>query len=187
MAFWLRSIAVTLGWFLCVGGAAAGLPWLGPAFVFAWLTTDFICTGYRFNTIGFYFSAAIVGYLADSGLTLTGFLSFPDMAQLGSPSPLWMVALWVNLAAGLNGPLRFITRSLFLSVLVGVVGGPLSYAAGVGMGALFFPGGMLQSIPAVAILWAIALPLLVTIQHDWQTGFDLKRRPLAEKPSENQK
>lgn len=78
-------------------------------------------------------------------------------------SPAWMVALWVNFACTLHASLRWLLGRPLLAALLGALGGPLSYAAGARLGALSLGGDATGSLVAVAIEWAVALPLLTLL------------------------
>jgi len=103
--------------------------------------------------------AAVLGYVADSTLALSGLLAFPPGARLGAPSPVWMVALWMNFAATLGVSLKWLQSRPFIGTLLGAVGGPLAYWAGQDLGALRIAGW--PGLAAVAAVWAAATPLLL--------------------------
>jgi hypothetical protein len=105
--------------------------------------------------------AALLGYLGDSTLVLTGVLSFPPHAALGWPSALWMVALWVNLALTVDSSMAWLRGRYVVAVLFGALGGPLAYAAGVRVGAAVIGPSAAVGLTAVAVVWAVAMPALL--------------------------
>ncbi|MHC4217118.1 MAG: DUF2878 domain-containing protein [Planctomycetota bacterium] len=109
------------------------------------------------------FFAATFGYLMDSLLVLAGVIEFPHQARLGLPSTLWMVALWINLATTLNASLGWLRGRYVLGAVMGLVAGPLSYFAGVRLGAISFglPTGI--SLAVIAVEWALSMPALLVI------------------------
>jgi hypothetical protein len=163
-----RLVAFYVCWFACVGGAARGVPWLGPlavaAYVGMYLRT--IPSGLARTRHAWLLGlAGVVGYAADSVLVLTGVLTFPPHAVLGWPSTVWMVALWVLQAAVLGGVLSWMQKRLTLAAIVGAVGGPLAYLAGGRMGAAVLGPTQAVALAAIAAEWALAMPLLVWLDQ----------------------
>lgn len=103
--------------------------------------------------------AATIGYLFDSLQVLIGVMAFPVHVALGWPSPIWMIALWINLAATLNLSLKWLQGKLLLAAILGAIGGPATYYAGSRLGAVELFGPV--SLLALSLQWVIAMPLLV--------------------------
>jgi len=161
-------VAFYVCWFACVGGAARGLPWLGPlavaAYVIAYLRT--IPSGVaRMRHAWLLGLAGVVGYAADSILVLTGVVTFPPHAVLGWPSTVWMVALWVLQAAVLGGVMSWLQGRFALAAIVGAIGGPLAYLAGERMGAAVLGPTQAVALAVIAAEWALAMPLLVWLDQ----------------------
>jgi hypothetical protein len=160
-------VAFYLCWYACVGGAARGLPWLGPLAVAAYAVPylrTFSSGRARTRQVRLLALAGVVGYLADSVLVLTGVLTFPPHAVLGWPSTVWMVALWVLQAAVLGGLMSWMQGRFALAALAGAVGGPLAYLAGERMGAAVLGPTHAVAFAVVAAEWAMAMPLLVWME-----------------------
>ena len=160
-------VAFQVCWFACVGGAARGLPWLGPlavaAYVSVYLRT--IPSGAARTRQAWLLGAAgAVGYAADSVLVLSGVLTFPPHAVLGGPSTAWMVALWVLQAAILGGVMSWMRGRFILAAVAGAVGGPLAYLAGERMGAAVLGPTTPVALAAVGGEWALAMPLLLWLE-----------------------
>ena len=152
-----------LGWFACVLSAARGLPWVGVAFVVLWIAVHLALRPplARRREAALLALAGVVGYLSDSALVLAGIMSFPEPARLLGPSPLWMVALWLNFAATLNHAMRWLGRSLPLACALGALGGPMAYLAGERLSAITLPTGSAWASGWIAAQWALATPALV--------------------------
>jgi hypothetical protein len=159
----LNFVSFQAGWFACVFGAAAGQPWLGPAALVVLLGLHFAWPRPRRAEIALLVFAAVFGYAMDSLLVLAGVIEFPPAARLGWPSPVWMVALWVNLATTLNASLSWLRGRYVTAALVGALAGPLSYFAGARLEAIGFglPAGL--SLAAIAAEWAVSTPMLVAV------------------------
>ena len=78
------------------------------------------------------------------------------------PTTLWMIALWVNLAATLRVSLGWLDRRWFAAGLLGALGGPIAYGAGANLGAIEFAQPVV-SLAAIAGQWLVAMPVLVWI------------------------
>ncbi len=107
---------------------------------------------------------ALVGTGVDTTLTALGHLRFhPDAATVGVV-PIWIVSLWFVFATTFNAALRWLHGRPVLALLLGAIGSPLSYRAGMSFDAVMIPGdGLWPSWVAVAIGWGLAMPLLVSL------------------------
>jgi len=74
--------------------------------------------------------------------------------------PLWVVALWVNFAATMHGCLISLRGRYGLLALLGLLGGPASYAVAAGLGGVTMTTA---GYVAVAIEFAVASPLLLWV------------------------
>jgi len=73
------------------------------------------------------------------------------------PAPLWLTALWCSFATLATLSLSAILRRPWLAIMFGVIGGPLSYLAGVRLGAMRFGDNPSTSLIATGILWGLAM------------------------------
>lgn len=160
------------GWFACVLSAAAGNPELGVVSVLAWVCVYVFTTHDYRNELLFIFAALIIGYLFDSALALAGILGFSSQAAtaIGEPSTYWMLALWINLAAGLRSALDWLSGRFVMAAIFGAVLGPVAYLAGEKMGALQLEKPLYLTIPAIALEWGLAMPLLIWISGRLSSG-----------------
>ena len=159
----LNFILFQTAWFITVYSASLGLVWFGPVFSLCWLYTHFILHKNNWKVdLQIVVISAIIGFILDSMMVLSGIFSFSENASFGYPSSIWMVALWVNLALTLNYSLGWLKQKLILSSLFAAVGGPLAYYAGSKFGAINVENDT-HSIIALSVMWAIAMPLLIYI------------------------
>lgn len=152
-----------VGWFGCVGGAAAGLPWVGPVVVAGVVGVHLWVRDDRRSAALLLLAAGAVGLVVDSILVASGALGFPDTTRLvpGFPgTTVWMVALWIGFATTLPGALRSIGRRPIAAAVTGALFGPLGYRAGVAMGAATLGEPAAASLGVIAGAWALALPAL---------------------------
>ncbi len=150
------------GWWACVIGAAEGPVWLGPAAVGAVVGLHLALNGSRRGELALMLFAALLGLMLDGTLAANGLLGFPGEAgPVVGPLPIWMVALWINVAPTLGSSLGWMRRRYLLGALFGLVGGPFTYYAGVRLGALSFAPDNWESFGALAVTWTLAMPALL--------------------------
>ena len=154
-------VAFQAAWLACVLGAARGAPWLGPAFVLAWLVVHLQVMDKIERRVEWRLMivAAALGYGVDTMLLTGGRLVFPPDPQ-AADSPLWMVALWIGFAATLARSLRWLDGRYLLAAGLGLAGGPAAYWAGARLGAVELTAGSVSML-WIAAAWAVALPLLI--------------------------
>ena len=157
----VNLICFQITWLACVQGAAAGRPALGLVVFGLFLALHVRVVRATRHELLLIAAAAVAGYVADSGLVLAGVIRFPSQAVLGTPSALWMVALWANLALTLNASLAWLSRSDGWAAAFGAVGGALSYWAGDRMGAIQLGEPLWRSLLAIGFEWSVAMPGLL--------------------------
>ncbi|MEM7264201.1 MAG: DUF2878 domain-containing protein [Planctomycetota bacterium] len=156
----INLVLFHVGWVACIAGAANGVPWVGVGTVVILVAIHVAQSKRPQLELGLAVFAAALGYGFDSALVLLGAFEFPEPAQLGAPSTVWMAAMWANFATTLTSSLGWMRGRLPLAFVFGLVGGPVSYFGGHKWGAIQLENVI--SIP-VGIEWAIAFPLLVGI------------------------
>lgn len=146
-------------WLATVLGAAAGYPAAGLIALAVWLAVHLArIKNNRLAEVRLIGFAAVYGYVADSVLVLSGVLSFPQHAVLGWPSTLWMAVLWAGFATTLRHSLAWMSASLPLAIIFGLLGGPLAYYAGVRLGALQIENN--YSFLIIALEWGLSMAVL---------------------------
>jgi hypothetical protein len=155
-------VAFQAGWFSCVLGAANGVPWVGPIAVAAAVGLHLALARRPVDELILIAAAVLAGMLFDSLLLASGWLVYPNGEWIPGLAPYWIVCMWALFATTLNVSMRWLRKSLPLALIFGAVGGPLSYAAGARLGGLEMLNAPL-ALTALAIIWALALPLLVLV------------------------
>ncbi len=151
--------SVHVGCLSCVLGAARGMPLLGPIVVLALAALHLFLSRSRVRDLVVLVAAGLLGFALDGAVTSAGVMTFPPGAATEWTAPLWMTALWVNLATSLNLGLRVLQGRYLLALEIGAVGGPLVYGSGASAGALSF--GHAWGPAAIGAEFALALPVLV--------------------------
>jgi len=154
-------IALNVGWFACVLPAIGGMPWVGPISVALLIAIHLYLVPARRRELALIGAVGAFGYVADSIATVLGVFAFPDPAQLGGPSPIWMVALWCNFATAPALALYWLAKRPVLAAACGAIGGPMAYFGGMQLGGMMTPAGTGTMLAVVAVEWAIATPLIM--------------------------
>ena len=157
---WRNAMLFQLGWWACVLGAAHGRPLWGTATAAAIVAVHLWQAPQRWPEARLAGQALLLGLAFESLMAAQGWLSYPHGHWLPGLAPHWLVALWPLLATTLNSSMRWLQPRPWLASALGAVLSPLSYAAGVRLGAASF-NDPTRAMAALAIGWALLMPLLV--------------------------
>lgn len=154
----LNGLLFYLAWAACVGGAALGVVW-GAVFAFlATLGQPFLTPKpWRELTLIFIFGA--FGFAIDSIYLQFGMIQYKMPMGIERAAPPWICTLYGLYATSINNCLRWLRGRLFLASLLGMIGGSLSYRAGVVLGAITFQWEEPLVLAVIAIVWGILTPL----------------------------
>jgi hypothetical protein len=151
------------GWFACVLGAARGVRWLPPIAVAVVVVVHLAVRRQRGREILLLAIAAVFGAAADSALIAARFYQ-PVRWFLPAPATaLWLILMWVNFATTMTGCLAWLQGRRLLGAVLGAVGGPMTYYAGERLNALALARPLSWGLGGIAVLWAIAVPLLAEL------------------------
>jgi hypothetical protein len=157
--FW-NFILFQVGWFACIIGAANEQvlwPVIGTLLYLAihiWRSEN------SKSELKLIFKAVIFGVSADTLIANMGFLYFNDAWPSAYLSPIWMWTLWALVASTVSGSLSWLRGRPLLGMVLGAIAGPMSYEAGIRMGAgSWGPNGQLGGLVLLAVVWGVAMPL----------------------------
>lgn len=142
-----------IGWFACVLGGNS--PWLLLAG--AALLANALWISRSAAEVRLLLTVCLLGTCIDSLLLNAGVFEFK---QPGVLIPFWLMVLWALLAITLNHCLAWTARPVWRAIVLGAIGGPLSYYAGQRLGAVQFPLGLWPTLIGLSALWAGLFPLL---------------------------
>jgi hypothetical protein len=153
-------------WFSCAVGAAQGRSWPG-------ILATVLLVALHLTTASHWKSAALtvlaagaLGFFAETLLVVTGLVRYSASWPTPMLAPAWIVALWLAFGATLEPTRRLLgPNALVTAIFLGSVLGPLSYFAGERLGALALAPPPWLSYLAVAMIWALALPALMTVER----------------------
>ncbi len=152
-------VAFQLGWFACVLGGAWNYPFAGAGIALVILAWHLSTARDRPAELKLILCAGVIGWLWDTALLQTGWVSFNDGALFPGTAPVWMVTLWMLFATTFNVSMAWIKSKLVVATVLGAIGGPVAYLGGARLGAMQFHDQM-PALVALAIGWASATPLL---------------------------
>jgi hypothetical protein len=162
----LNFVLFQAGWFACVLGGAHGMTLASAAAAsvvigvsLRWFSAD------RMSDARLFLAVALTGFCVD-----TVHLRFGVFALVGDPRfphlcPLWLVAMWAMFGTTLRGSLGWLKGRYGLAAILGAVAGPLSYLGGAKLGAVTLHPNSAFSIAALAVGWAVVMPLVVWLAH----------------------
>ena len=101
-------------------------------------------------------ASVAVGVLLDGGMRAAGLLAFSSSID-AAPAPPFMMSIWAAFACVL--PIPWVSARPLAGAVAGALGGVLAYRAGAALELLRFTDDV-RSTLALALAWAIALPLL---------------------------
>jgi hypothetical protein len=157
--FW-NFVLFQLGWFACVIGAANQQVFWPVVITLLYLAIHIWRSDQAALEMNLLLKAAIYGVCADSLISLSGFLVFEDAWPSQYLSPIWMWTLWALVASTINGSLTWLRGRPILGAVLGAIAGPMSYEAGIRMGAGGWgPNGQVGGLILLAIVWGAAIPL----------------------------
>ena len=161
------------GWFACVLGAASGdtLAIAGTAAAMVVVAIHIGSAKRAMPELKLALVVTLIGLLWEALVLQAGWLAFPYGNLTGGWPPIWILAMWALLATTLNVSLDWLKGRWLLAVVLGAVAGPLSYYAGMRMGAVEFIDAP-RAIATLAVGWGALTPLLLLLAHrlDGVTG-----------------
>ncbi|MDC8830912.1 DUF2878 domain-containing protein [Alteromonas gilva] len=116
-------------------------------------------------------AAGVIGTAVDSVLALSGVYIFSPSPKI-LLIPLWLSCLWLAFAATLRHSLSYLRHKYGLAALLGCIGGPASYLAGMKLGAVQFGPGVFVVMALLVGIWACLMPLLFYISNVIEARFD---------------
>jgi Protein of unknown function (DUF2878) len=156
----LNFVLFQAAWFAGVLGAAHGAPLLGTIAVFAVIAWHVSVSARPIAEAKLVGAALLIGAVFETFCAQLGQVAFTSGQPEPYLPPYWMVAMWGLLAIALNVTMRWMKRRWLLAAVLGAIAGPMSYAAGVRLGAATFIHAT-SAIATLVIAWALLMPLMM--------------------------
>lgn len=158
---WINAIAFQIAWTCAVAGAAYGIAWAGPIAVGLFALYQLGVSHNTRNDACLIAFALVLGGIADSWLAHAQIVRYASPWPSEAFAPVWILALWVNLALTINHSLAFLQRNLYVAAIFGALGAPLSYSiAERAWHAVWLAEPPATTLPTLASLWMVATPAL---------------------------
>ncbi len=174
---WQPLIYVLLGqcgWFAAVLSAAHGVPWIGTSVVLLMIAAHLKHVDGALAEFKLVLCVTAIGTVWESALVFLGVLEYPSGMLAAGVAPYWIPALWALFAAQVNTSYGWLKPRILLASLVGAIAGPLSFRAGVGLGALRFVHPW-PALIALAVGWSVLLPVTMLLSRRWDGVTGLPR------------
>jgi hypothetical protein len=153
-------------WLACGIGAAVGISWPGILAAAVLVTLHLGAAQQRVRAATTVLAAGALGFVAESLLAVAGLVQYSAAWPTQLAAPAWIVGLWLAFATTLGTTRRLLGPSaLIKSALLGVIFGPLSYIAGERLGALALTEPAWRGYIAIAVVWGLALPVLLALER----------------------
>ena len=155
-------IGFKICWVTCAFCTQWDQPYLGSLITLIFILLHLFIVQFNSRDIQIIFIASILGFIID-----TLFFQFNLIQYQGGilanfqVAPLWIISMWAGFAITLLYTLDHIKNKYFTSSLLGIIGGPLSYSAGVEIGSITINYSF--SYFLLAICWGVVVPLLFYI------------------------
>jgi hypothetical protein len=150
-----------LTWFACVMGAAGGQAWIGVGVGLLVIGLHLRLAHAMATELKIILLTGLIGALWETLLVSQGWVRYAGGGWPGF-APLWIIALWLTFATTFNISLRWLQGRHGLSALLGLIGGPLAWYAGMRMGALELPDPGYDLL-AIGLGWAVLMPVLLLL------------------------
>jgi hypothetical protein len=167
VSFWITLVAYQLVWFVAVIGAGHGSGWPGVLAATLFAAWRLAVSRQRAVELRLAAVALVLGLVLEAVWTGSGLVRYA--APWPSPTaPAWLIALWVVFALTIVPLFGYLHARPWLAALFGAVGGPLAYlGAARGWQAVAMDPPAWRALLALAIGWAIAMPLLTSLARRW--------------------
>ena len=157
----INAVLFQITWFACVIGSAHGLIW--PALLSCSILAVYqLQPANRHATdIKLVILSIAMGLVVDTIWVQAGLMHFTDSRPFYWLAPAWIIVLWVGFALTINHSLAFLRANPALPIVLGLIGGPLSYLAGLKLGAVDYLENTVLISVYLAVAWAVSLTILV--------------------------
>lgn len=168
----INFLAFQVVWFLTLWGAGGQLAWLGALALSLFALWHFFITPSRRADLALVLFVAGLGTLVDTAFIQGHLLAYASPLPLAGVAPYWIVVVWMDFALTLNGSMGWLQGKYWLAAVLGALGGPISYGAGIKLGAATLLVSEPLGYGVLGLVWGLVLPFLVAV-----TGWANRRWP----------
>lgn len=160
-----------IAWLACVLGAAHGLVWPGVLAALVACAVHVVDSQRPISAVAAIAAVAILGVIAETALMVTGLVSYAAPWPAEWAAPVWLVAMWAAFATLPDRALSFLRKRPAVAAALGALAGPLAYLAGARLGAMQLETPILWPLAAIAMMWCLAMPLIMWIADRARADF----------------
>lgn len=155
-------IGFKICWIICAFSTTWGMPYLGPIVTLIFILLHLVIVKFNFRDIKIIGLAILLGLIIDSLFFQFNLINYEGGILANFKlAPLWILSMWGGFSVTLLYTLNSIKKRYVISGLIGLIGGPLSYNAGVQIGSIIINGSI--AYMALAVSWGVIIPLLFYI------------------------
>jgi hypothetical protein len=165
---WVNFIGYQVTWLIVVSSAGHAREWIGLLAAAAFILWQLATSTERMVDTRLIVAAVVLGTLVDGALSLLGWLRYAAASPALPPggAPAWILGLWICFALTMTRSLQWLQGRPWLGMVLGAIGAPLAYlSAARGWEAVRFPVPAVRGIAGLAVGWAVATPVLLSIAH----------------------
>jgi len=159
-----NAVVFEAAWFACILGVANGHPSWGTLPVVAAVAWHVAISDRPQAELVLAALLCAIGLVVESIMACLDNVAYASGQPVRWLAPYWIVALWGELAIALNVTLRWLKGRPLLAAVLGALLGPLSFAAGVRLGAAHFLDRP-AALGAIALQWALSMPLVMALSN----------------------
>ena len=141
------------------------LPWIGFLLLGCWAAVHLSFSTARSADLRLMGLLVLFGPMVDALIAICGLLVYHGPTPLPGAPPLWIFGLWLGFALTVNHSMAGILDKPRLAALLGTIGGPLSYLAGVRLGAAELGRPLWEVAIGVGMFWGAALYCLSMLRR----------------------
>ena len=155
----INFIVFQLIWFLSIYGAVAEIELITITLCLIFLAVNlFISQNLRADLV-LIIQGVLLGFFVDTLLIHLGIISFKSQ-YWSLVSPFWMWVIWAGLMSTIHSSMSWLKLRWAMAAVLGAIFAPLSYWAGVRMGAGSF-NDLYIALAAISVIWLFITPLMM--------------------------
>jgi len=169
----VKFIVFQIGWFAAVLGGAHDYVFGGSLLVAAIVAVHIWQASIPSREVLLILFTTLIGTIWDSALVALNVIQYPHGIFISGVAPIWIIAVWALFATAFNTTLTYFKHRYVFASLFGAIGAPLSFLAGMRLGALQFPNQTMALI-VIGAGWATMMPMLMKLAQRYD-GYDAVR------------
>lgn len=158
----VNFVLLQMVWFALVVGVVYQHIWLGTGLVLAFMVWQLHPVNRKTNDITIVLTLMVLGLVLDSAWLQLGLISYEMQWPHSFMAPVWIIMLWTAFGLTINHSLAWIFEYKVIGVLMGAIGGPVSYLAAQRFGAVTL-NQPVWALAALAAGWTLVMVILITV------------------------